>query len=73
MDIHIRNLKVTPRDGGFYPPFFLLGIRDSGFGIKSGRDSGVYVIKHNTLCVGAPTNMMSRISAAAQKFLNLIK
>ena len=39
------------------------GIRDSGSGI---RDSGfgVYAIKHNRLCVGAPTNMMSRISAA---------
>ena len=74
MDTHIRNLKVTPRKGTLIGAFFLFGIRDSGFGIrdKSGRGSGFggHTIKHNRLCVGAPTNMMSRISAAAQKFLH---
>ena len=61
MDTHIRNLKVTPRKGTLIGAFFLFGIRD-----KSGRGSGFggHTIKHNRLCVGAPTNMMSRISAA---------
>jgi len=74
MDIHIRNLKVTPRDASFGRHFFCLG-----FGVRvrdnSGRGSGFggHAIKHNTLCVGAPTNMMSRISAAAQKFFKKIK
>jgi len=70
MDTHIRNLKVTPRKGTLIGAFFLFGIRVRD---KSGRGSGVYVIKHNRLCVGAPTNMMPRISAAAQKFLKKFK
>ncbi len=51
-----------PPSGGI---FFASG---SGFGIRdnSGRGSGFgsHTIKHNRLCVGAPTNIMSRISAA---------
>ena len=61
MDTHIRNLKVTPRKGTLIGAFFFIRDSGSGFGV---RGSGVYAIKHNRLCVGAPTNMMSRISAA---------